>query len=176
LPGDKSVTAVRDDLFGERKSLIAIVDAIYPPFRIPGAMRIAFKKCIRKFYIADHNKIGFILGPRGSSLRALESEFKVKISIRGKGSTVNAKSVSDLNKMTESEPLHALIEGESDAQIDLCVKRLEQLTAPVPDSENEIKKEQLRHLAVLNGVVSAEAAFDENQKKSEKKRLKEEST
>ena len=158
----QNLKRVRDALFKERRNVISEIDAIYPVFRIPAATRIAFTKCTRKFYIDNPNMIGFILGPRGESLRALEAEFQVRISIRGKGSTINAKNVSDRNKQNEDEPLHALIEGNTEAKIDQCVKRLEQLTTPVPDSENERKKAQLRHLAILNGVYSADVAINED--------------
>lgn len=158
----QNLKRVRDSLFKERRNVISEIDSIYPVFRIPAATRIAFTKCTRKFYIDNPNMIGFILGPRGESLRALEAEFQVRISIRGKGSTVNAKNVSDRSKQSEDEPLHALIEGNTEAKIDQCVKRLEQLTTPVPDSENERKKAQLRHLAILNGVYSADVAFNED--------------
>lgn len=158
---DKNVNQIRarDFLFKERRNLIHTIDNIYPNFRIPVALRIAFTKCTRKFYLSSPNMIGFILGPRGESLKALESELHVRISIRGKGSTVNAKYESSYPKNNEDEPLHALIEGDTEEKLDECIKKLEMLCKPVPDSENEIKKQQLRHLAMLNGVVSAESAF-----------------
>ena len=159
----------RDFLFKERRNLIGSIDNVFPAFRIPASLRIAFTKCTRKFYLSSPNMIGFIIGPRGESLRALETEFQVRISIRGQGSTLNAKHEYSYPKNNEEEPLHALIEGDTEGKIDECVKRLEVLCKPVPDSENEIKKQQLRHLAMLNGVVSAESAFsDDFGKKSNK--------
>ncbi|KAH0794767.1 KH domain containing protein [Histomonas meleagridis] len=159
----------RDFLFKERKNLIGSIDSIFPAFRIPASLRIAYTKCTRKFYLSSPNMIGFIIGPRGESLRALENEFQVRISIRGQGSTLNAKHESSYPKNNDEEPLHALIEGDTEGKIDECVKKLEVLCKPVPDSENEIKKQQLRHLAMLNGVVSAESAFSEEfGKKSDK--------
>lgn len=157
----QTMKRARDSLFKERRNVISEIDSIYPVFRIPASTRIAYTKCTRKFMISNPNMIGFILGPRGASLRDLEAEFEVRISIRGKGSTINAKHVSEKNRQTEDEPLHALIEGNTESKIDQCVKRLEQLTTPVPDRENEKKKEQLRQLAVLNGVYSADIAFND---------------
>lgn len=163
----QTMKRARDSLFKERRNVISEIDSIYPVFRIPASTRIAYTKCTRKFMIANPNMIGFILGPRGASLRDLEAEFEVRISIRGKGSTINAKHVSEKNRQTEDEPLHALIEGNTETKIDQCVKRLEQLTTPVPDRENEKKKEQLRQLAVLNGVYSADIAFNDGISKKE---------
>jgi splicing factor 1 len=149
---------VRDTLFKERRSVISAIDEIYPVFRIPASIRIAFTKCTRKFFITNPNLVGYILGPKGESLKALEKEFQVRISIRGKGLAVQRSSGS-----TEAdEPLHALLEGTTERLLDQCVKRLEALMAPPPDSENERKKDQLRFLAVLRGTVSSEAAFNDD--------------
>jgi splicing factor 1 len=146
---------VRDALFRERRSVICAADEVLPVFRVPAAARIAFTKCTRKFHIANPSLVGYILGPQGASLKALEREFQVRISIRGRGLAVQrAGAAGDAD-----EPLYALIEGTTERLLDACVARLEALMAPPPDSENERKKDQLRFLAVLRGTVSSEAAF-----------------
>lgn len=145
----------RDSIFKERRSIISSIDSIYPVFRIPASIRIAYTKCSRKFFIPNPTLVGFIIGPRGESLRKMEREFDVRISIRGKGLTVPSKATGS----QESDDLHAFIEANTEQQIDLCVKALEQLTIPLPDEENLRKKEQLKYLSILNGVVSSEAAF-----------------
>jgi splicing factor 1 len=153
---------LRDALFKERRSLISAIDEIYPVFRIPAATRIAFTKCTRKFFIGNPSLVGYILGPKGESLKALEKEFQVRISIRGKGLSTQRFAPPGEN----DEPLHALIEGTTERLIDQCVKRLELLMSPPPDSENERKKDQLRYLSVLRGTVSSEAAFSDDFGKS----------
>ena len=137
----------RDQLFIERKNLINSIDSIYPSFRVPGAIRISYVKCKRKFYISNPNLIGFILGPRGVSLKQMENELGVHVSIRGKGSNPNPKAESN----QDQDELHALIESDTESKIDECIKRLEQLLIPLPDSENERKKQQLSELARLRG-------------------------
>jgi splicing factor 1 len=149
---------LRDALFRERRSVVTVIDEIYPVFRIPAAIRIAFTKCTRKFFIGNPSLVGYILGPKGESLKALEKEFQVRISIRGKGLGTQRFAPQSENE----EPLHALIEGTTEHMIDRCVKRLESLMSPPPDSENERKKDQLRYLSVLRGTVSSEAAFSDD--------------
>ncbi|OHT11348.1 KH domain containing protein [Tritrichomonas foetus] len=147
----------RDSLFKERKNLLSSIDTLYPAFRVPGAIRIAFTKCTRKFYLNNPNMIGFILGPRGASLKQMESELGVHVSIRGKGSNPNPKAESE----QEQDSLHALIESDTEKKIDECIKRLEQLLIPLPDNENERKKQQLTELARLRGHVSTASILED---------------
>jgi splicing factor 1 len=147
----------RDSLFKERRSVVSAIDSIYPVFRVPASVRIAFTKCTRKVFIGNPSLVGFILGPRGESLKALEKKYQVRISIRGKGLSTARHAPAE-----PDEDLHALIEGTSERQLDECVKEIESLLIPLPDSENERKKNQLKWLSVLNGVVSSEAAFKDD--------------
>ena len=153
---DTLTTKARDSLYQERKALIEAIDRIYPVFRVPGASRISYTKCTKKFYIPGPNFIGQILGPRGETLKQLESQYGVKISIRGKGSTPDNKSSGEVYvPRSPDEPLHALIESYNEQSIEDVVKILEEIVIPKPDKENELKKAQLRQLAVYNGVIPA---------------------
>ena len=156
LKTDTNSMKARDSLYQERKALIESIDKIYPCFRVPGASRIAYTKCTKKFYIPGPNFIGQILGPRGETLKQLESQYGVKISIRGKGSTPDNKSSGEVYvPRSPDEPLHALIESYNEQSIEDVVKILEAIVIPKPDKENELKKAQLRQLAVYNGVIPA---------------------
>jgi len=167
--GESSSVRARDILFQKRKNLIDSIDKLYPAFRIPASLRIAFTKCTRKFYLESPNMIGLILGPRGESLKQLESQYHAKISIRGKGSTPDSKNTIEvIQPRSADEPLHALIEAETEAEIDVCVKALQQIITPVPDHENERKKAQLRQLAMYNGVLADSSLIGEEDGKSTK--------
>ena len=160
----------RDILFQSRKNLIDSIDKIFPIFRIPAALRIAYTKCTRKFYLDSPNMIGLILGPRGEWLKKLELDLHVKISIRGQGSTPDSKSSTEVIPVRNpDEPLHCIIEGETEVSLDETIKLLQQIVAPIPDQENERKRAQLKQLAMYNGVISADSAFSidiiENKKK-----------
>ena len=156
----------RDSLFKERRNLLSAIDALYPAFRVPGAIRIAFTKCTRKFYLNDPKMIGFILGPRGTSLKQMESELGVHVSIRGKGSNPNPKAESN----QDQDRLHALIESDTEKKIDECIKRLEQLLIPLPDSENERKKQQLYELSRLRGHISTKSLLEDAPESDSKKK------
>lgn len=161
---DPTQVRARDSLFQERKEVIHAIDSIYPLFRVPGSIRISYKKCTRKFYLPTPNCIGLILGPRGESLKDLESRYKVKISIRGQGSTPDSRTTGEVCiPRSPDEPLHALIEADTDSAIDNCISELEMIIMPKPDQENELKKKQLYQLAVYNGVVSADSAFEKKE-------------
>lgn len=155
----------RDSLFKDRKNLLNAIDLVYPVFRVPFSIRIAYTKCTRKFYLNNPNMIGFILGPRGASLKQMETELGVHVSIRGKGSNPNPKAESN----QDEDKLHALIESDTEKKIDECIKRLEQLLIPLPDSENERKKQQLIELARLRGQMVASSVFEENDPNKAKK-------
>ena len=56
------------------------------------------------------NFVGLLIGPRGNTLKKIETENKCKVMIRGKGS-VKVQRQSFINRPLpgEDEPLHALI-------------------------------------------------------------------
>ena len=56
------------------------------------------------------NFVGLLIGPRGNTLKTIETENKCKVMIRGKGS-VKVQRQSFINRPLpgEDEPLHALI-------------------------------------------------------------------
>ena len=149
-----SFIKARDLLYQERKLILESIDRLYPAFRAPGAYRIGYTKCTKKFFIPDPHLIGQIIGPRGETLQQLESMFNAKISIRGIGSTPDSKGEIYATRSPD-EPLHALIEAYNEQSIEDVVKILEGIIAPKPDKENELKKAQLRQLAVYNGIIPA---------------------
>lgn len=105
------------------------------------------------------NFIGQILGPRGSSLKAMNTESGAAIAIRGKGSVKEGKGqITD----DQNEPLHCLITGSSQRKIDMAkelVQKVIEAAITTPEHDNERKRQQLRELAMLNGTFRD----DENQ-------------
>ena len=160
------MTRARDLLFVERRNIIKAIDGAYPFFRTYASQRVGNTKCTRKFFLGSPKDVGLIVGPMGSSIQELEAEFHVRIRIRGKGSTPDARSSVAISQQKEiDEPLHALIECDTESGIDRCIQRLQKITAPVPDAENQRKKAQLQKLAQIRGIVSASAAFDQTSDK-----------
>ncbi|PSS23889.1 KH domain-containing protein [Actinidia chinensis var. chinensis] len=107
----------------------------------------------------NFNFVGRLLGPRGNSLKRVEATTGCRVYIRGTG------SIKDLEKEEKlrgrpgyehlNEPLHLLIEADLPANIvDIRLRQaqeiVEELLKPVDESQDYIKRQQLRELAMLN--------------------------
>jgi|SRR5277367_3146510 splicing factor 1 len=102
----------------------------------------------------------------------MESESGAKIAIRGKGSVKEGKGRSDAAAMSNlEEDLHCLVTADSEDKVPisphkLCtcindkvaaaiaaIERIIETAASTPEAQNELKKNQLRMLATLNGTL-----------------------
>ena len=109
----------------------------------------------------DHpeiNFVGLLIGPRGNTLKNLENETNAKIIIRGKGSIKEGKiGRKDGQPLPgEDEQLHAFITGatvEIVAHACQKVRDIVQQGIEVPECMNDLRKNQLRELALLNGTL-----------------------
>ncbi|XP_035988443.1 KH domain-containing, RNA-binding, signal transduction-associated protein 2 isoform X1 [Fundulus heteroclitus] len=106
------------------------------------------------------NFVGKLLGPRGNSMKRLQEETGVKMSILGKGSMRDKEKEEELRKSGEakyahlSNDLHVLIEvfappGEAYSRMSHALEEIKKFL--VPDYNDEIRQEQLRELSLLNG-------------------------
>ncbi|KAK5882301.1 hypothetical protein CesoFtcFv8_020901 [Champsocephalus esox] len=106
------------------------------------------------------NFVGKLLGPRGNSMKRLQEETGVKMSILGKGSMRDKGKEEELRKSEEakyahlSNDLHVLIEvfappGEAYSRMSHALEEIKKFL--VPDYNDEIRQEQLRELSLLNG-------------------------
>lgn len=151
----------------ERHKLMEIAIKTIPNFRPP----VDYKrptKTQEKVYIPDKefpeiNFIGQLIGPRGNTLKSMESESGAKISIRGRGSVKEGKSRTDAaSNSGQEEDLHCLVTADTEEKVRKAVKLIEKVietSASVPEGQNELKRNQLRELAALNGTLRD----DENQ-------------
>lgn len=110
----------------------------------------------------------------------METESLAKIAIRGKGSVKEGKGRSDAaHTSNQEEDLHCLIMADTEEKVNKakklihnvietaglpytqccgwCAKRCQ--AASIPEGQNELKRNQLRELAALNGTLRD----DENQ-------------
>ena len=130
----------------------------------------------------DHpevNFVGLIIGPRGNTLKTLEKEVSpfdgcftfslkksfasvfqtsAKIIIRGKGSIKDGKMglVKYGPLPGEDEPLHAYITGTSPEIVAKAVEKVNEIINQAidePEGMNELRKQQLRELALLHGTL-----------------------
>ena len=152
-------TRYRKRLEDERARLVTLATKTNPNFRMPSeSLRRA--QCMEKLWIPtrEHpgiNFVGLLIGPRGNELRKMERESGAKISIRGKGAVKEGKS----NQPGAEEELHAYITGDCEEKIQAavrCVKRIINIAISSPETDNELKKQQLRELAEINGTFKTE--------------------
>lgn len=136
-------------------------------------------KTSEKIYIPvkdypDINFVGMLLGPRGHTLRQLQEQSGAKLAIRGKGSVKDGKSeqrrdhpadstaissASFLNPNLQTlgeDDLHVLITSDSQESIVKAIRLTNEVIEKAilsPVGQNDLKRGQLRELAVLNGTL-----------------------
>lgn len=132
--------------------------------------------------------VGLLIGPRGNTLKKMETESGAKIAIRGKGSVKEGKGRSDAaHTSNQEEDLHCLIMADTEEKVNKAKKLINNIietvreacrvyhigrccvlmtnddcwekAASIPEGQNELKRNQLRELAALNGTLRD----DENQ-------------
>lgn len=142
------------------QALLKINPNFKPPadYRAPN-IRLHDKVWIPQEQFPDLNFVGLLIGPRGNTLKSLEAETGAKIIIRGKGSIKEGKLTNRLGPMPgENEPLHAYVTGTDMNVIKKACEKIKQVIAEataLPDN-NELRKLQLRELALLNGTFRPE--------------------
>nr|OQO16136.1 Branchpoint-bridging protein [Rachicladosporium sp. CCFEE 5018]OQO16538.1 Branchpoint-bridging protein [Rachicladosporium sp. CCFEE 5018] len=157
----------RKRLEEERHKLIEKAMKIIPGYHPPSDYRRP-TKTQEKVYVPvndypEINFIGLLIGPRGNTLKKMETESGAKIAIRGKGSVKEGKGKSDAaHASNQDEDLHCLIMADTEEKVNKAKKLIHQVVetaASIPEGQNELKRNQLRELAALNGTLRD----DENQ-------------
>lgn len=114
----------------------------------------------------NFNFVGRLLGPRGNSLKRVEATTGCRVYIRGKGSIKDPDKEDKLRGRPGyehlNEPLHILIEADLPAHIvDIRLRQaqeiIEELLKPVDESQDYIKRQQLRELAIINSNFREES-------------------
>ncbi|KAJ4304699.1 Branchpoint-bridging protein [Kalmusia sp. IMI 367209] len=166
----------RKRLEDERHKLVEKAMKTLPNYHPPADYRRP-TKTQEKVYVPvndypEINFIGLLIGPRGNTLKKMESESGAKIAIRGKGSVKEGKGRSDAaHTSNQEEDLHCLIMADTEDKVNKAKKLIHnvietiytninhQQAASIPEGQNELKRNQLRELAALNGTLRD----DENQ-------------
>ena len=158
-------TRYRMKLENEKARLIDEALKLNPAFRAPTDYKMG-RKYSEKVYLPagdypELNFIGLLIGPRGNTLKKMESETGAKISIRGKGSLKEGKYRPETDVAAQDEELHCLVSGDTPDSVSKAVKIINKIietAVSCPETENELKKIQLRELAALNGTLRDEDA------------------
>ncbi|KAI9055186.1 hypothetical protein LZ554_000150 [Drepanopeziza brunnea f. sp. 'monogermtubi'] len=157
----------RKRLEDERHKLIEKAMKVIPNYHPPQDYRRP-TKTQEKVYVPvndypEINFIGLLIGPRGNTLKKMETESQAKIAIRGKGSVKEGKGRSDAaHTSNQEEDLHCLIMADTEEKVNKAKKLIHNIietAASIPEGQNELKRNQLRELAALNGTLRD----DENQ-------------
>ncbi|XP_078373231.1 protein quaking-A-like [Oculina patagonica] len=112
------------------------------------------------------NFVGRVIGPRGMTLRAVESTTGCKLLVRGKGSMKDKKLEEEKRGQPNyehlDEDLHVLLsvedtEDRAKLRLAKAVDKVKELLQPVNEGEDELKKKQLKDLALMNGTLREQA-------------------
>ncbi|XP_013420116.2 splicing factor 1 isoform X1 [Lingula anatina] len=153
----------RKKLEEERHALIQdamnLNDEYKPPADYkPPIIRVSDKVMIPQEEHPDINFVGLLIGPRGNTLKNLEKDTGAKIIIRGKGSVKEGKiGRKDGQPLPgEDEPLHAYVTANNPENVAKAVEKIKEIIKQgieVPEGQNDLRRQQLRELALLNGTL-----------------------
>ncbi|XP_046673760.1 splicing factor 1-like isoform X1 [Homalodisca vitripennis] len=153
----------RKRLEEERHTLIQKMIKINPDFKPPAdykppIIRVSDKVMIPQDDHPDINFVGLLIGPRGNTLKSMERDTGAKIIIRGKGSVKEGKvGRKDGQPLPgEDEPLHAYVTANNPECVKKAVDRIKEIIrqgVEVPEGQNDLRRMQLRELALLNGTL-----------------------
>ncbi|KAJ2516291.1 hypothetical protein GGI11_003496 [Coemansia sp. RSA 2049] len=131
-----------------------------PDYRPPADYRKRSRFSEKVFIPVDENPglnfIGLLIGPRGNTLKKIEGDSGSKISIRGKGSIKEGKRRDDAHIPGADEELHCHVVADSEEKVKRGVRLVQEIimkACVTPEGHNDLKRNQLRELAALNGTL-----------------------
>ncbi|KAK7524005.1 hypothetical protein IWZ03DRAFT_16148 [Phyllosticta citriasiana] len=126
----------RKKLEDERHKLVEKAMKIIPNYHPPSDYRRP-TKTQEKVYVPvndypEINFIGLLIGPRGNTLKKMETESAAKIAIRGKGSVKEGKGRSDAaHTSNQEEDLHCLIMADTEEKVNKAKKLINNIIETV---------------------------------------------
>ena len=112
----------------------------------------------RTFFVFQFNFVGKLLGPRGSSLKQLQTSSMTKMAILGRGSMRNQEQEEELRMSADpkhshlNEDLHVEIStfaSPSEAHARLALALSEVRAYLIPDSNDQIRQQQMRDIKMI---------------------------
>ncbi|CAH3145920.1 unnamed protein product [Porites lobata] len=165
---DQEINRVRNELFhGVVKNE---PDSGFTELQLPSAsgprVKLAEKVYAPVKEYPKFNFVGRVIGPRGMTLREVETTTGCKLLVRGKGSMKDKKLEEEKKGQPNyehlEEDLHVLIsvddtEDRAKLRLSKAVEKVKDLLQPVDEGEDELKKKQLKDLALMNGTLREQA-------------------
>ena len=121
-------------------------------------------------FVFQFNFVGKLLGPRGSSLKQLQTSSMTKMAILGRGSMRNQEQEEELRASSDpkhshlSEDLHVEIStfaSPSEAHARLALALSEVRAYLIPDSNDQIRQQQMRDIKMIKQTASTAPAPSE---------------
>ena len=100
--------------------------------RIVNTVILTLLKAFDPLLIQLLTKVGLLIGPRGNTLKKMETESGAKIAIRGKGSVKEGKGRSDAaHTSNQEEDLHCLIMADTEDKVNKAKKLIHNIIETV---------------------------------------------
>ncbi|KAF8383909.1 hypothetical protein PRIPAC_73051, partial [Pristionchus pacificus] len=154
-PTSPRTISAHENILAIQRAYAALVGSHFDPFE--GGVTVQEKIPIP--YYPRCNFIGRILGPRGISVKQIESETECNILVRGRGSVKDpvreARLLNHPGWEHLTEPLHVLIKATdvsqalAEVKLHRGVSAVSKLLTPSNDAH---KRRQLVQLAIINGT------------------------
>ena len=125
---------------------------------------------IDNLLLFQFNFVGKLLGPRGSSLKQLQSISMTKMAILGRGSMRNQAQEEELRSSSDpkhshlGEDLHVEIStfaSPSEAHARLAFALSEVRAYMIPDSNDQIRQQQMRDIKMIKMLASSSSSTPE---------------
>lgn len=161
---------VREALEKERHEMVELAAGSIKGY-MPPSNYTRPRKTMERLYVPvkdypEINFVGFLIGPRGNTLKQLQQDSGARLQIRGKGSVKEGKSTDDNDAVhsTLNDDLHVLITSDSQHKITKAVMLVNEIIDKLinsPFGKNDIKRNQLMELAKMNGTYKDKKAFNQ---------------
>lgn len=126
LPADNKIVLppdviARDALVSERRRIIESIEEIFPAFRPPLSILLTLQKAVRRMDLRSPQQFNLILGPRAQTLKGLERDYNVHISIRASP----LKKDEDPEEKTDYG--HVIVIGNNDDDVERCMEKIQSI-------------------------------------------------
>lgn len=147
LPPD---VIARDNLVSERRRTIESIEEIFPAFRPPLSILLTLQKAVRRMDLTSPQQFSLILGPRAQTLKGLERDYNVHISIRA------SLLKKDENPEEKTDYGHVIVIGNNEDDVARCMEKIESILS----TEEEFIPEEIMEVNVDDYSLSFDPTIE----------------